>query len=108
MHVFNEFWDFEILPIKCLLQIQAQSMMDFLLGDIRDGTQYYGYPITVITSDYHGHDGLRGIFGVFLDLFSCRKTVTKSSGIPGFISVKENVQKSRLSSRVHTFQDTFD
>jgi hypothetical protein len=34
-----------------------------------DGTQYYGYPKTTITSDCHDHDGLRGIFGGFLDLF---------------------------------------
>jgi hypothetical protein len=73
-----------------------------------DGTQHYGYPMTSITSDYHGHDGLWGIFGGFLDLFSCRKTTTKSSGTPRFISVKENVQKSRLSLHVHTCQDSSD
>jgi hypothetical protein len=47
-----------------------------------------------ITRDYRDHDGLRGIFGGFLDLFSCRKTTTKSSGIPGFIFVKESGHKS--------------
>jgi hypothetical protein len=52
-----------------------------------DGTQYYGYPKTTITSDFHSYNGLWGIFGGFLDLFSCRKTTTKSSGIPGFIFV---------------------
>jgi hypothetical protein len=61
---------------------------------ILDGTQYYGYPKTAITSDYHSHNDLRGIFGGFLDLFSCRKTATKSSGIPGFIFVTENDHKS--------------
>jgi hypothetical protein len=50
--------------------------------------------MTAITSDYHDRDGLRGIYGAFLDLFSCRKTATKSSGILGFIFVKENSHKS--------------
>jgi hypothetical protein len=65
------------------------SMLRMLSFDV-DGTQYYGYPMTSITSHYHGHDGLWGIFGGFLDLFSCRKTTTKSSGIPGFISVNQD------------------
>jgi hypothetical protein len=61
---------------------------------VGDGTQYYGYPVTAITSDNSSHDGLRGILGGFLNLFSCRKIATKSSGIPGFIFVKENSHKS--------------
>jgi hypothetical protein len=49
--------------------------------------------MTAITSDCRGHDGLLGIFGVFLDLFSCGKTATQLSGIPGFIFIKENDHK---------------
>jgi hypothetical protein len=51
-----------------------------IVGDITwrphksDETQYYGYPKTVITSDYHSHDGPLRIFDGFLDLFSLRKT----------------------------------
>jgi hypothetical protein len=53
-------------------------------------------------SYYHGHDDLRGIFGGNLDLFSYRKMATTSSGIPWFISMKENVQKNKtISSRTH-------
>jgi hypothetical protein len=36
-----------------------------------DRTQNYGYPKTMITSDYHNNDG-------FLDLFLWRKTTTKT------------------------------
>jgi hypothetical protein len=50
--------------------------------------------MTAITSDYHDHDDIQDIFGGFMDLFSCRKTTTKSSGIPGFIFVKETSHKS--------------
>jgi hypothetical protein len=57
-----------------------------ILITLYDRTQYYGYPKTAITSDYHGYDRLQGIFGGFLDLFSCRKMATKSSGFQGLIS----------------------
>jgi hypothetical protein len=64
--------------------------------------------MTAITSDYHGHDGLRGIFSGFLNLFSCRKTVTKSSDIPRFIFVKENDYKSSTGHHVLSNQATSD
>jgi hypothetical protein len=64
--------------------------------------------MTAITSDYRDHDGLRDIFGSFLDLFSCRKTTTKSSGIQEFIFVKGNNHKSSPWHHVLTNQATSD
>jgi hypothetical protein len=59
-------------------------------------------------SDYHSHDSLRSIFGGFLDLFSCRKTATKSSGISWYIFVKENGYKSSPWHHVLSNQATSD
>jgi hypothetical protein len=47
-------------------------------------------------------------FGGFLDLFSCRKTTPKSTGILEIIFVRENGQKPRQPSHMLTCQSTSD
>jgi hypothetical protein len=47
-------------------------------------------------------------FGGFLDLFSCRKTTPKSTGISEIIFVRENGQKPRQPSHMLTCQSTSD
>jgi hypothetical protein len=41
---------------------ECDSLTPPSVSGATDGTQYYGYPKTAITNDYHIHNGPRGIF----------------------------------------------
>jgi hypothetical protein len=61
-----------------------------------DGTQYYGYPKTAITNDYHGHDAPGVLFWWLSGFIFMKENNSKSTGILGIIFVRENNKKNHL------------
>jgi hypothetical protein len=67
-----------------------------------DGTQYYGYPKTAITNDYHGHDAPGVLFWWLSGFIFMKENNSKSTGILGIIFVRENNKNPPPSPHVLT------